>query len=60
MTKKTYQIVLSLMLFLGACATREDNFLKKVMNKTVYNDDTLANALGVFTSDGKKIEKKDI
>ena len=53
-------LVLSLMLFLGACATREDNFLKKVMSKTVYDDDALANSLGVFTNDGKKIEKKDI
>ena len=52
--------VLSLVLFLGACTTREDTFLKKVLNKTVYDDDALANSLGVFTSDGKKIEKKDI
>jgi len=52
-------LVLSLVLFLGACSTTEDNFFKKVENKTVYNDANHTNLLGIFTSDGKKIEKKD-
>lgn len=51
-------LALSLVLFLGACSTTEDNFFKKVINKTIYDDVTQANSLGVFTSDGKKIEKR--
>ena len=56
---KNWSKLLGLVLFLGACSTTEDNFFKKVASKAVYNDATLANSLGTFTSDGKKIEKKD-
>ena len=51
-------LALSLVFFLGACSTTKDKFLEKVANKTVYNDASLTDILGVFTGDGKKIEKK--
>ena len=53
-------LILSLVLFLGACSTKEDDFLKKVANKTVYDNIALTDSLGVFTGDGKKIEKRDV
>ncbi len=52
-------LILNLILFLGACSTAKDNFLEKVANKSVYNNSTLTDLLGTFSSDGEKIERTD-
>ena len=52
-------LMLSFTLFLGNCSIAEDNFLEKVANKNVYNNDTLTILRGTFSSDGEKIEKNN-
>ena len=47
-------LALGLVLFLGACSTTEDNFVKKIEGKSVYTDEAMLHENGTFSSDGKK------
>ena len=55
MKKSSLLLALGLVLFLGACSTMEEDFLNKVQGKTAYRAANQTQAIGTFSSNGKKL-----